>query len=169
MDAEFSDASSDRSRSPTSDLSSDNGQPMERKPKRGRGRGSGRGRGRGQARGSRRGRGRGQGNRAQLQEVNRESRIAQLENRVNSMSVDDMRILIKRISKAQPSFVLNILDNSNVGNGQPAGPAEPEPPKPDQPSWCSCSNCREMPTQQERLCCKRQPLNCYSRLPVRLQ
>ncbi|VDH98283.1 Hypothetical predicted protein [Mytilus galloprovincialis] len=81
---------------------------------------------------------------------------------VDSMSVDDMRILLKRISKAQPSFVLNILDNSNVGNGQPAGP---EPPKPDQPSWCSCSNCREMPTQQERLCCKRQPMNCHSRLP----
>ncbi|VDI69370.1 Hypothetical predicted protein [Mytilus galloprovincialis] len=162
MDAEFSDASSNRSRSPTSDLSSDNGQPMELKRKRGRGRGSGRGRGRGQARGSKRGRGRGQGNRGQLQEVNKENRIAQLENRVDSMSVDDMRILLKRISKAQPSFVLNILDNSNVGNGQPAGP---EPPKPDQPSWCSCSNCREMPTQQERLCCKRQPMNCHSRLP----
>ncbi|CAC5421378.1 unnamed protein product [Mytilus coruscus] len=84
------------------------------------------------------------------------------ENRVNSMSVDDMRDLIKRISKAQPSFLLNILDNSNVGNGQPAGPAEPEPPKPDQPSWCS--NCREMPIQHERLCCKRQPLNCHSRI-----
>jgi len=88
-----------------------------------------------------------------------------LQTRVDSMSVDDMREVIKQVSRAQPSFLLNILDKSDVGNGQPG----PEPPHPDQPSWCSCSYCREMPTQQERLCCKRQPLNCHSRLPVRLQ
>ncbi|CAG2205340.1 unnamed protein product [Mytilus edulis] len=47
-----------------------------------------------------------EGNKTQLQEVNRESGIAQLENRVDSMSVDDMLILLKRISKAKPSYVL---------------------------------------------------------------
>ena len=56
------------------------------------------------------------------------------------MSVDDMREVIKQVSRAQSSFLLNILDKSNVGNGQPA----PEPQHPDQ-----CSYCREMPTQQE--------------------
>lgn len=39
-------------------------------------------------------------------------------------------------------------------------------PSPDQgsPNWCSCRNCREMPTEAERLCCGQLPENCFSRI-----
>ena len=30
----------------------------------------------------------------------------------------------------------------------------------DAPKWCICGNCKEMPTAQERVCCKRK--NCLS-------
>jgi len=59
------------------------------------------------------------------------------------MSVDDTREVIKQVSRAQPSFLLKILDTSYVGNGQ----SGPEQPHADQPYWRSCSYCREMPTQ----------------------
>ncbi|XP_041376609.1 uncharacterized protein LOC121389058 [Gigantopelta aegis] len=31
--------------------------------------------------------------------------------------------------------------------------------------WCSCNNCREMPTPAERLCCRKNPQNCLTLLP----
>ena len=41
------------------------------------------------------------------------------------------------------------------------------PQRPDVPDggllhWCTCSNCREMTTDQERLCCRQAPENCVS-------
>ena len=88
-----------------------------------------------------------------------------LQTRVDYMSVDDTREAIKQVSRVQPSFLLKILDKSYVSNGRPG----PEQPHADQPSWRSCSYCREMPTQQERLCCKREPLDCHSKLLICLQ
>ena len=35
------------------------------------------------------------------------------------------------------------------------------------PSWWVCTNCREMPTQQDRSCCKQRPDECFSNLAVR--
>ena len=66
-----------------------------------------------------------------------------LQTRVDYMSVDDMREVIKQVSRAQPSFLLKILDKYYVGNGQ----SGPEQPHADQPSWRSFSYCREMPTR----------------------
>ena len=88
-----------------------------------------------------------------------------LQTMVDYMSVDDTREAIKQVSRVQPSFLLKILDKSYVGNGR----SGPEQPHADQPSWRFCSYCREMPTQQKILFCKRQPLNCHSKLLVRLQ
>ena len=56
-------------------------------------------------------------------------------------------------------------------------PYFPPPPRVDQagdqaaaqagpaPEWCVCTNCRDMPTDREKLCCGQSPENCISGLP----
>lgn len=39
------------------------------------------------------------------------------------------------------------------------------PPVAGRMHWCVCSNCRDMPTDTERLCCGQPPDHCISKLP----
>ena len=51
------------------------------------------------------------------------------------------------------------------------GPAPKPDPNPGHsgPSWCTCGNCREMPTANERICCRLKPQQCVSRRAVSKQ
>ncbi|KAL7380473.1 hypothetical protein ABVT39_018460 [Epinephelus coioides] len=42
----------------------------------------------------------------------------------------------------------------------------PSPGGPDEPQlhWCICTNCRDMPTDLEKLCCRQEPPNCISNM-----
>ena len=43
---------------------------------------------------------------------------------------------------------------------QGSDPSDPSPQLQNKPSWCKCGYCREMPTEQERVCCKSRP--CFT-------
>ena len=79
-----------------------------------------------------------------------------------------------------PGPPLPPLDQPGAQEPPPAAdqpvPVAPEPldrpealaPMPDgsaPPHWCVCNNCREMPTDIERLCCQQQPQYCTILLP----
>ncbi|XP_071172186.1 P2X purinoceptor 7-like [Mytilus edulis] len=144
MEIENSDHSRSRSRSPSSDSPFE--QVVRGRGSRARGRGRGRGRGR-------RGRGRG-GQRGGAQ--------AQPVHRVSLLSEEDLRFTVLEACRSQPSLMFTILNRTSL---QPNNPVNPEENNRNQPSWCRCSFCRDMPTEQERVCCRQIPNNCHSRLP----
>ncbi|KAK3589267.1 hypothetical protein CHS0354_008331 [Potamilus streckersoni] len=66
------------------------------------------------------------------------------------------------IWQKHPNMVFEVLNCSSTEQ-QGCHPR----PGGESPSWCICSNCREMPNDEEKYCCKQIPPNCYSRLPVK--
>ncbi|KAK3589268.1 hypothetical protein CHS0354_008331 [Potamilus streckersoni] len=64
------------------------------------------------------------------------------------------------IWQKHPNMVFEVLNCSSTEQ-QGCHPR----PGGESPSWCICSNCREMPNDEEKYCCKQIPPNCYSRLP----
>nr|XP_034316166.1 uncharacterized protein LOC105320755 [Crassostrea gigas] len=159
MDGEISDSSSN--------ITTDDERPI-------RGRVSNRRRGRGRARGSsgraRGGRGRG---RRPVQdfgqpvraEVALAERDRQMQERIEGLSLDSMRIAILNAYYQQPSFIFRVLEATNHPSNPVNPPSSPIPPSPqDIPSWCRCTHCREMPSEVEKRCCNQIPRNCHSRL-----
>ncbi|XP_061169176.1 P2X purinoceptor 7-like [Saccostrea echinata] len=61
-----------------------------------------------------------------------------------------------------PSLVSEVLEESSraQGDGHHSPPARVQ----GQPDWCTCSECREMLTHLERVCCGKNEQNCFSRL-----
>lgn len=70
------------------------------------------------------------------------------------MTDDERRQLLLQIGERNLSILLHLIDKP-VHQGVEAAP-----------SWCSCLKCRDMPTQAERICCKRPANKCQSQLPV---
>jgi hypothetical protein len=64
------------------------------------------------------------------------------------MTEEDLRASFKEMCRSQPSYVLNISDKCRVESGP-----QPDRQTHNPPAWCVCIYCREMPTEQERLCC----------------
>ncbi|KAK3097958.1 hypothetical protein FSP39_014848, partial [Pinctada imbricata] len=82
--------------------------------------------------------------------------------RLQHIGEDQLRSLVMRLCQRNPSFVLDVWNESTASQIQ--GGYHP-PPNSEAPSWCLCSFCREMPTEAERVCCRQVPVNCYSRVP----
>ncbi|XP_062581904.1 uncharacterized protein LOC134243685 [Saccostrea cucullata] len=91
-----------------------------------------------------------------------EERRRDIERRVESLSPEQMRDTLQRVVRENPEYLFTILDSTQPSAG---GSGHPPPEGSQQPSWCSCTFCREMPTQRERLCCKRNQDSCVSRVP----
>lgn len=83
------------------------------------------------------------------------------QDRISRLSDCDLRGLVVDIASQHPEFVFDVLDRDNRQDG-----GHHPPPDGPTPAWCTCTYCREMPTEAERRCCGRTRPNCYSRLPV---
>ncbi|XP_062582972.1 P2X purinoceptor 7-like [Saccostrea cucullata] len=162
--------SSESSITSRAEESSDDENVRVRTEETGRGRGRGRRRGvRGGVRGVRgtrgsgRGRGRSRGSRTQgptrdvlaLEEVNRRTDVLQEE--ISQMESEELKQLCLKMAEKHPSLVHDILRPAPQQGGyhpQPGGAS---------PDWCVCGKCREMPTNTEKVCCRKE--RCVTLLP----
>ena len=72
-----------------------------------------------------------------------------------------MRQLLERLALRNPSLMFDVPDAiEKEETGDPDN--ERHHPTESVNSWCSCTNCRHMPTAAERVCCRMQPRNCIS-------
>ena len=87
-----------------------------------------------------------------------------LQTAMSSMSREQIENMLRLTLEKQPGLMFDVWDEVyQAGNPN----QEPEPGRPQTtPSWCKCLNCREMPTDLERLCCGLKPENCVSTAPV---
>lgn len=81
---------------------------------------------------------------------------------VNQASVENLRELALGMVSAHPGLIFDLLHPVQRQPDQGFHPSPSSSP----PEWCVCSNCRQMPTLEERVCCARQPINCIAKLPV---
>lgn len=77
------------------------------------------------------------------------------------LSEEEVRELLATTIEKQPSLLLDVLDRDQF---RPNGSSPPHGHR-SLPEWCVCTNCREMPTQEENLCCGNEPEYCISRVP----
>uniref|UniRef100_A0A3Q3GQP0 P2X purinoreceptor 7 intracellular domain-containing protein n=1 Tax=Labrus bergylta TaxID=56723 RepID=A0A3Q3GQP0_9LABR len=68
-----------------------------------------------------------------------------------SLSAPERDVLLKRVA-TRLLDVLVLLERIPVVTKE--GPRH----------WCVCTNCREMETDIERICCRQTPLNCISKM-----
>ncbi|XP_069139074.1 P2X purinoceptor 7-like [Argopecten irradians] len=83
-----------------------------------------------------------------------------MEAKVDSLDETQMRGLLKKLVNKCPSLAFDLFEDKDGGDGggyHPEGGTSPD--------WCSCGNCRQMPTLVERVCCNHQPQNCITILP----
>lgn len=97
-------------------------------------------------------------NRLELAAQARRDRQSQLEECISKMDLTALKETLKLVCMKQPSLLMDVLKSAD-GNGDPA-PGNLRAV----PNWCSCNNCREMPTGREKMCCGKIPENCHSRL-----
>ncbi|XP_065153424.1 P2X purinoceptor 7-like [Paramisgurnus dabryanus] len=76
--------------------------------------------------------------------------------RLQSLEADQRDGLLQLVLDRLPGLLFDLLalqDNPQI------------PPVTGHMHWCVCSNCRDMPTDIERLCCGQHPDSCISKLP----
>ncbi|XP_071792702.1 P2X purinoceptor 7-like [Asterias amurensis] len=95
------------------------------------------------------------------QSRSREQKIEEIKKMVEDLGEKGRKDLLRSLCERMPGLVLNILETSS----NPAPPHHP-PAAQLSPSWCVCTHCREMPTQQEKLCCQQRPNRCISNLAI---
>ncbi|XP_041849327.1 uncharacterized protein LOC121645082 [Melanotaenia boesemani] len=95
---------------------------------------------------------------ARVKDLQRQRREA-TENLLQEMSLEDYRDLTARMLDRQPGLVFDLLAEHQIRRGAPASSEVLAVP------WCTCNNCRDMPTDLERKCCGQDPAHCVSLLP----
>eukprot|EP00105_Crassostrea_gigas_P043083 XP_019927231.1 PREDICTED: P2X purinoceptor 7-like isoform X2 [Crassostrea gigas] len=79
------------------------------------------------------------------------------------MSAEGLRELVMQVCERDPSLILDVVHHTSQEE-RGRGGYHPLPDS-DSPDWCVCGRCREMPTEEERECCKQTPVNCISSQP----
>ncbi|XP_038073011.1 P2X purinoceptor 7-like [Patiria miniata] len=75
---------------------------------------------------------------------------------IGRLNLEEARDLLFQAAERNPGMLLDILMVH-----------PPPPPVPDQPlEWCTCTHCRQMPTDEECVCCGMSAENCIARHPV---
>ena len=72
------------------------------------------------------------------------------------MTREQLEAKVLEYAEMSPAIAADLLDAD-----PPTGPSPGSPG--DAPSWCTCTNCRPMPTPREDVCCTK--VDCLSRLP----
>lgn len=83
------------------------------------------------------------------------------QSRVQNLSLEQCQNLLVGIATRTPSLIFNLLDESTIPSDQP-----PTPSMSSNLPWCTCTRCRDMPTDTEKVCCGRLPDQCTTLLPV---
>ena len=73
------------------------------------------------------------------------------------MPAENLRKVLRLVLDKTPGVLFDIMD--------PEGDPPQQPPT-GEVDWCICSNCIQMPTVAERVCCGYQPQNCLTTWPV---
>ena len=95
--------------------------------------------------------------------------------RVDKLSTDQMKNLIQMMMKKNPAFVFHVMEENektsssssedNLPTTSDSMPTSPPLPDKDPIAWCTCRNCRPMPTLLENVCCKGTPESCIAKFP----
>ena len=97
---------------------------------------------------------------------------------VGELQQDQLRTILLATVEKTPDVLWDILDCGQFDgqrqetvethlSEESCPPGSPSPdPRSQFPSWCVCGNCEEMPTEEERVCCGKEPNYCLSTLPV---
>ncbi len=75
------------------------------------------------------------------------------------MSLEEHRELATQLLERQPGLLFDALMMHQHRHGAPPLAGVPGVP------WCTCGNCRDMPTDREKKCCGQDSVNCVSQLP----
>ncbi|XP_052806551.1 uncharacterized protein LOC128235797 [Mya arenaria] len=76
-----------------------------------------------------------------------------MKKQVSKLTKPQLQAAITRAMEMEPGLMLLVLAAPAPGGNQPEG-AGPQPEEGNIiPSWCVYGNCRDMPTQRERVCC----------------
>lgn len=78
--------------------------------------------------------------------------------------VEVREILIDAIEK-DPNLFYDVLERRSQQSVQEC--PDPQPSSTSSLDWCTCTFCRDMPSEEEKVCCGKQPDFCISRLAVR--
>ena len=73
----------------------------------------------------------------------------------------EVRGVLAEAVEKNPDLFFEIIERRN----RPESP-EPQPASSRSLHWCSCTFCRDMPTDVEKVCCGKQRDLCISRLAV---
>ncbi|MEW8548731.1 MAG: hypothetical protein AB2693_34955 [Candidatus Thiodiazotropha sp.] len=85
---------------------------------------------------------------------------------ITGLPESEVREVLAEAVEKDPNLFFEILDRRN--RQTPEESPEPQPSGSGSPEWCICTFCRDMPTEEEKVCCGKQPALCLSRLAVSL-
>jgi hypothetical protein len=80
-----------------------------------------------------------------------------LQKKLDEMPAEKLREVLKGVLQKTPGILFDVME--------PEGGRHNPPPNADL-DWCTCSNCTQMPSVAERVCCGHVPESCVTTWPV---
>ena len=82
------------------------------------------------------------------------------------MSNEKRGEILLQVAQSCPSLLFKLIQHDEGDKEHDNNEAERRPATSKVPEWCICNNCREMPTMEEKKCCRGRNDNFYSLQPV---